>query len=57
MNSIMIFNVEISAWIYAPAVYLVWVSLLLALKKILFNRIKYWVGRTKTRLDDVIVHA
>ena len=57
MNSITIFNVEISAWIYAPVVYLVWVSVLLALKKILFNRIKHWVGRTKTRLDDVIVHA
>lgn len=57
MNSITIFNIEISAWIYAPVVYLVWVSVLLALKKILFSRIKHWVGRTKTRLDDVILNA
>jgi small-conductance mechanosensitive channel len=57
MNSITVFNIEISAWIYAPVVYLVWVSVLLAIKKLLFNRIRRWVGRTKTRIDDVILNA
>ena len=57
MNSISVFNVEISAWIYAPIVYLLWVSILLLCKKLAFNRIKHWVGRTKTQLDDVLMNA
>lgn len=57
MNSISIFNVEISAWIYAPVVYFLWVSILLVLKKIIFKQIKKLTGRTETRLDDVILKA
>jgi small-conductance mechanosensitive channel len=48
---------EISPWIYAPVVYLLWVGILLLLKRLLFNRIRHWVGKTKTRLDDVVLHA
>jgi small-conductance mechanosensitive channel len=57
MDNIFIFDVEISAWIYAPVVYLLWVSILLVCKKLAFNRIKRWVGRTKTQLDDVLMNA
>ena len=57
MNSISIFNVEISAWIYAPVVYFLWVSILLLFKKILFNRIRRWVGKTKMIMQCVAVTA
>ena len=57
MNSISIFNVQISAWIYAPVVYFLWVCALLLCKKIVFNRIRHWVGRTKTQIDDVLLNA
>jgi small-conductance mechanosensitive channel len=57
MNSISIFGMEISAWIYAPVVYFLWVSILLVLKKVLFKRIKKIAGKTKTRLDDVFLYA
>lgn len=57
MNSISIFSMEISAWIYAPAVYFLWVSILLILKKVFFKRIKKIADKTKTRLDDVFLDA
>ena len=57
MNSISIFNVQISAWIYVPVVYFLWVCALLLCKKIVFNRIRHWVGRTKTQIDDVLLNA
>lgn len=57
MNSITIFNVEVSAWIYAPVIYFIWVSVLLLCKKLVFKWIRRWVGTTRTRLDDVLMNA
>jgi small-conductance mechanosensitive channel len=57
MNSITIFGMEISAWIYAPVVYFLWVSVLLILKRMFFKRIRRIAERTKTRLDDVFLYA
>ena len=57
MNDISFFNVEISAWLYAPVVYFIWVSTLLILKKIMFGRITKFAGKTKTQIDDVFLNA
>jgi small-conductance mechanosensitive channel len=57
VNSISILGVEISAWVYVPVVYFLWVSILLLCKKIVFNRIRHWAGKTKTQLDDVLMNA
>jgi small-conductance mechanosensitive channel len=57
MNSITVSGVEISAWIYAPVVYLLWVFVLLLVKRIIYGRIKKLAGRTRTQVDDVLLHA
>lgn len=57
MSDIMIFNVKISAWLYAPVVYFVWVSILLILKKVLFSRIGKFASKTKTSIDDILLNA
>lgn len=57
MNNISIFGMEVSAWIYAPVIYFLWVSVFLVLKRVFFKRIKRIAGKTKTRLDDVFLYA
>ena len=57
MNSIIIFGVEISAWVYAPVVYFICVSLFFILKKIFFIRIKKVVSKTKFRFDDILLES
>jgi small-conductance mechanosensitive channel len=57
MNSITLFGMEISAWIYAPVTYFLWVSILLICKKLVFGWIRRRAGATKMRFDDVLVDA
>ncbi|MFH1622208.1 MAG: mechanosensitive ion channel family protein [Candidatus Omnitrophota bacterium] len=57
MNSIIIFGVEISAWVYAPVVYFFCVTFLLIAKKIVFSRIKNIAAKTKFRFDDVLLDS
>jgi small-conductance mechanosensitive channel len=57
MRDITILGITISAWIYAPVVYLVWVSLLLFIKKLIFARIEKFAAKTKTHIDDILLSA
>ncbi len=57
MTEITLFNITIPAYIYAPAVYFVWVSLLLFIKKIIFGRIEKFASRTSSQVDDILLGA
>ncbi|MDD5291593.1 MAG: mechanosensitive ion channel family protein [Candidatus Omnitrophica bacterium] len=57
MGNIRLFNVEISIWLYAPVLYLIWVAVLFSIKKMFFYRIKEAAKKTKTQLDDVLLNA
>jgi len=52
-----IFGLEVPIWISAPVVYLIWVTLLMFAKKILFSVISRLAASTKTRLDDIFIKA
>jgi len=57
MEPIMIFNIEITPWIYAPAIYFLWVSILLIVKRIIFGVINKFAERTQSKIDDVFLDA
>ncbi|MBI4549675.1 MAG: mechanosensitive ion channel family protein [Candidatus Omnitrophica bacterium] len=57
MSDMTLFSISIPAWLYAPVVFFLWVSLFLVLKKIFFAWIYKMTQGTATRLDDLIVSA
>jgi len=57
MKEITLFNISVPAFIYAPVIYFVWVSLLLLIKKIVFIRIQRFASRTRSKLDDILIGA
>ena len=57
MTEIAFWGVQVPLWIAMPLVYLVWVTILIFLKKLLFTSITRIVSRTRTRLDDLLVEA
>ncbi|MFA6378217.1 MAG: mechanosensitive ion channel family protein [Candidatus Omnitrophota bacterium] len=54
---ITILGLQISLWIYIPLAYLLWVLLWLLVKRVVFAGIKHLTERTKTRIDDILIHA
>ncbi|MBC8473749.1 MAG: mechanosensitive ion channel family protein [Candidatus Omnitrophica bacterium] len=57
MKEITLFSIKIPAFIYAPVVYFVWVSLLLWVKKVVFGRIEKIASKTSSKLDDILLTA
>lgn len=57
MKEIALFNVTIPAFIYAPVVYFLWISVLLVIKKIVFGRVEKFAARTRSQLDDILLGA
>lgn len=57
MKEITLFNIAIPAFIYAPVVYFLWVSVLLLIKKIVFGKVRKFTSRTKSQLDDIFLGA
>jgi len=57
MNNFDVFGFEVSPWIYLPLVYLLWVSLLLMVKRIAFKIIHKIAKKTKTKFDDILLSA
>lgn len=47
----------ISPWILGPIVLAVWVAGLLGVKKLVFSRVRAVAGRTRSELDDVLIHS
>ncbi|MFH1790871.1 MAG: mechanosensitive ion channel family protein, partial [Candidatus Omnitrophota bacterium] len=57
MDDITLFGFTVSAWIYAPAVYFVWVSILLLLKKMFYGHIQRLAEKTSSKIDDIFLGA
>ncbi|MDP8229526.1 MAG: mechanosensitive ion channel family protein [Candidatus Gorgyraea atricola] len=57
MKEITLFGLRIPAFIYAPVVYFVWVSVLLVVKKVVFKRVEKLCSRTRSKLDDILLGA
>jgi len=55
MSTINVFGFDISAGIVIPVVFLIWITVLLFLKKSFFLMIKKFAGRTKTKIDDIFI--
>jgi len=57
MQDLVILGISISAGIYAPVIYLLWVSVLLVIKRIVFSRIEKFAAKTRSKLDDILLSA
>lgn len=57
MKDVTLFNITIPAFIYAPVVYFIWVSVLLLVKKIIFAKVEHLAAKTKSKLDDILLSA
>jgi len=47
----------VSLWILTPAFLLLWVAVLMGVKKLAFSRIRAFAARTTSQIDDVLVSA
>ena len=52
-----IFGITAPEWVVIPVVFLVWVTVFIFFKKVLFETIKRFAKKTKTQLDDILVQA
>ena len=57
MTDVHILGITISSWIIIPVVFLVWVTVLLIVKRILFKAIRTFAHKTKTQIDDFFIKA
>jgi len=57
MKDIVLLGVSVPAAMYMPVLYLFWVTVLIVLKKVIFNRIKTFSIKTATRLDETLIVA
>jgi len=57
MPSVDVFGYAIPAWLALPVVFLVWVTVLLLIKQVVFKAVKKLTERTGTKLDDVFIAA
>lgn len=51
------FDLKVPAFIYVPIIYFLWVSVLLAIKKLIFVRIEKLASATNSKLDDILIGA
>ena len=57
MKDIKLFSLVVSAWMYAPVIYLLWVSILWVIKRIIFVKIEKFAAKTSSKLDDIVLNA
>ncbi len=57
MDSIKLFGMTISPWIFYPMLYLLWVTVLLIVKKIVFSAVQKIAQKTKTKVDDIFLES
>ncbi|MBI4115934.1 MAG: mechanosensitive ion channel family protein [Candidatus Omnitrophica bacterium] len=56
-HTIHIFGITISAWVYGPGIFVLWLILFYSLKGFLFFWIKRWGEKTKVRWDLCVVKS
>ena len=57
MKELIVFNFGISAAVYVPVLYFLWVTVFLLLKKVFFGRIRAFARKTATKFDDIFVDS
>ncbi|MGB2599548.1 MAG: mechanosensitive ion channel family protein [Candidatus Omnitrophota bacterium] len=57
MQNLSLLGLDIPPAIYAPVFLLIWVSVLLIIKKIIFSRVRRLADKTVTKLDDIFLNA
>lgn len=57
MKDLTILGIGIHPAIYVPILYFVWVTVLLLIKKVLFNKVMAFADKTALKLDDVIMKS
>ncbi len=57
MSDLVLFNITISAWIWAPALYFVWAMFFIILKKVIFSKLRHLADKSRTKIDDIIMDA
>ena len=57
MKDLVIFGFKISAWIYAPILFFLWVSVFLTIKKLYYVKIQKAAEKTKSKIDDILLNA
>jgi len=57
MKTLTILGIEIAPWIWAPVVYFLWVSVLLLIKKVVYDQIRRLADKTKTEIDNIFLDA
>ena len=50
-------GIDIPNWVLLPATFLIWATVLLGIKNIVFQIIHKFASGTKTKVDDVLVQA
>jgi small-conductance mechanosensitive channel len=46
-----------NTWLMGPAIFLAWCAAAYAVKRIAYNRVEAFAGKTKSRLDDILLEA
>src|SRR3989338_866787 len=57
MFDLTLFGLTLPSWILLPAAFLLWVVVLLFVKRALFGAVRRFAQKTETRLDDVVIGA
>ncbi len=57
MKSLTLLGLDIPFAVCIPVFYLLWVSVLLIIKKIIFSKVRKFADKTVTRLDDIFLNA
>jgi len=57
MSEINVLGIMIPGWIIVPAGFLVWVTVLLLIKKAAFGAIRRIAEKTHTHIDDIFIQA
>ncbi len=57
MQDFEIFGLTLSPWVYSPAVYFFWLSFLLILRRLVFNRLAKIAQATSSKIDDLLIES
>lgn len=57
MQEITLFGVVVPIWYILPIVYLLWVLVLIFLKRMTYGAVQRFAKKTKSRWDDILIHA
>jgi len=56
-NELQVLGIKISAWIYAPILFLLWLIVFYTFKGLLFRKLRNWSEKTTTKWDDFLVSS